>query len=59
MRFKVYQDVGKQYRWTLYASNNRKLADSGEKRVGNVYETRDVRHFDRVAADAPLERLVP
>ena len=30
MFFAVYQDNARQYRWTLYAANNRKIADSGE-----------------------------
>lgn len=30
MWYKIYQDVSRQWRWTLYASNNRKIADSGE-----------------------------
>jgi uncharacterized protein YegP (UPF0339 family) len=30
MKFKVYQDTNKQYRWTLYASNGRKVANAGE-----------------------------
>ena len=25
-----YLDVQRQYRWTLYAANNRKIANSGE-----------------------------
>ena len=28
--FKKYRDLASQWRWTLYASNNRKIADSGE-----------------------------
>lgn len=30
MYFSLYQDVAKQWRWTLYAVNHRKIADSGE-----------------------------
>jgi uncharacterized protein YegP (UPF0339 family) len=30
MFFMVYQDAAKGWRWTLYAANNRKIADSGE-----------------------------
>jgi uncharacterized protein len=33
MYFIVYQDVAKGWRWTLYAANNRKIADSGEAYV--------------------------
>jgi uncharacterized protein YegP (UPF0339 family) len=30
MYFYLYRDVANQWRWTLYAANNRKIADSGE-----------------------------
>jgi uncharacterized protein YegP (UPF0339 family) len=30
MYFVLYRDVANQWRWTLYAANNRKVADSGE-----------------------------
>lgn len=30
MWFHIYVDVQHRYRWTLYAANNRKIADSGE-----------------------------
>ncbi len=30
MYFVLYQDTAKQWRWTLYASNHRKIADSAE-----------------------------
>jgi uncharacterized protein len=30
MYFALYRDVSQQWRWTLYAANNRKIADSGE-----------------------------
>lgn len=29
-RFVVYTDAAGEYRWTLFAANNRKMADSGE-----------------------------
>lgn len=28
--FKLYQDAQNQWRWTLFAQNNKKIADSGE-----------------------------
>jgi uncharacterized protein YegP (UPF0339 family) len=28
--FHLYLDANRQYRWTLYAGNNRKIANSGE-----------------------------
>ena len=30
MYFALYKDVAGYWRWTLYAANNRKIADSGE-----------------------------
>ncbi len=30
MHYYVYLDVNRQWRWTLYAANNRKIANSGE-----------------------------
>jgi uncharacterized protein len=33
MFFVVYQDQANAWRWTLYAANNRKIADSGESYV--------------------------
>lgn len=30
MYFVLYRDVALQWRWTLYASNHRKIADSAE-----------------------------
>lgn len=30
MFFYLYKDVANQWRWTLYAANNKKIADSGE-----------------------------
>jgi uncharacterized protein len=30
MYFVLYVDTQRQWRWTLFAANNRKIADSGE-----------------------------
>ena len=30
MHFKLYKDTSGHWRWTLYAANNKKIADSGE-----------------------------
>ena len=30
MHFKIYRDTANYWRWTLYATNNKKIADSGE-----------------------------
>lgn len=36
MRFHVYQDHQRQWRWRLYAANNRIVADSGEGYVNKA-----------------------
>jgi len=40
MRFKVYKDRKGEWRWTLYAANGRKIADSAEgyKRSSQAYK---------------------
>ena len=30
MHFVLYRDAASYWRWTLYAANNKKIADSGE-----------------------------
>lgn len=30
MYFVLYRDIASQWRWTLYAANGKKIADSGE-----------------------------
>lgn len=30
MKYRLYQDRKKQWRWTLFAGNHRKIANSGE-----------------------------
>lgn len=30
MYFTLYQDIARQWRWTLFASNHKKIADSAE-----------------------------
>jgi uncharacterized protein YegP (UPF0339 family) len=30
MNFYIYKDAASEWRWFLYAANNKKLADSGE-----------------------------
>ena len=30
MWYKMYEDNSRQWRWTIYAANNKKIADSGE-----------------------------
>jgi uncharacterized protein YegP (UPF0339 family) len=36
MFFVIYKDLSSQWRWTLYAANNRKIADSGEAYVNKA-----------------------
>jgi len=37
MKFKLYKDKSKEWRWTLFVTNGRKIADSAEgyKRIHN------------------------
>ena len=30
MEYRIYKDTAGYYRWTLYSTNNKKIADSGE-----------------------------
>ncbi len=36
MYFYLYKDAASYWRWTLYASNGRKVADSGEGYVNKI-----------------------
>lgn len=36
MYFVLYRDASYQWRWTLYAGNNRKIADSGEAYINKT-----------------------
>lgn len=36
MYYHLYLDINKQWRWTLYANNNRKIANSGEGYVNKA-----------------------
>jgi uncharacterized protein YegP (UPF0339 family) len=52
--FIVYRDVAGGFRWTLYAANSKKIADSGES-----YTTRSDAHeaaerVKRLAPTAPI-----
>ncbi|WP_375458440.1 YegP family protein [uncultured Enterovirga sp.] len=40
MYYVIYIDVDKQWRWTLYAANNRKIANAGE----GYHNKADCRH---------------
>jgi hypothetical protein len=46
MHYYVYLDANRQWRWTLYAANNRKIANAGEG-----YH-KPVPHFDKCGASA-------
>lgn len=49
MKFEVYRDAQKQYRWRLIASNGRQIADSSE---GYKRRVDCIRAIDRIQADA-------
>lgn len=36
MFYYLYRDAANQWRWTLYAANNRKIADSAEAYINKI-----------------------
>ena len=36
IHFVLYRDIANQWRWTLYAANNKKIANSGEGYLNKV-----------------------
>ena len=45
--FLVYRDANRQWRWTLYANNGRKIANSGEGYINQ----QDCKHAIDLIAD--------
>lgn len=55
MKYKVYSDLNRQYRWRLIAANGRIIANSGE----GYYNLQDCIHAINLVAGstgAPIER---
>lgn len=53
MWYQMYQDTQKQWRWTLYAANNRKIADSGEG-YNNKQDCRNAIDLVKSSQNAPV-----
>jgi uncharacterized protein YegP (UPF0339 family) len=53
MAFYIYKDAQGQWRWTLVAANNKKIADSGE----GYWNESDCRHGISLVMDT--SRLTP
>ncbi len=53
MTYHVYRDAEKQWRWSLTAANNRKIADSGEA-YHNKQDCLDAIELVKGSGDAPI-----
>ena len=56
MRIEVYQDRAGERRWTFYATNGRKIADSGEGYATEYNVVRAARRLKELAPTAPIKR---
>jgi uncharacterized protein YegP (UPF0339 family) len=54
MHFKLYQDTSGQWRWTLYAANHRKIADSGEGYVDKADAQHGIALVKGAGATTPI-----
>ena len=55
MRFILYRDVKKEYRWKMVASNGNIVADSGEGYKNKKDCLATVDSIKRTVAEAPIE----
>jgi uncharacterized protein YegP (UPF0339 family) len=53
--FLVYRDNAGGYRWTLFAANNLKVADSGEAYVSRSNAREAAERVKRLAPSAPIK----
>ena len=56
MEYRIYKDTSGYYRWTLYAANNRKIADSGEG-YNNKADCQAGINLVKSSKDAPVKDL--
>ena len=56
MRIEIYQDRAGEWRWTFYASNGRKIADSGEGYASEYNAVRAARRLKELGPSAPIKR---
>jgi len=54
MHFTIYQDLAGGWRWTLYAENNRKIADSGESYVHKAGAELGINLVKSTTANTPV-----
>jgi uncharacterized protein len=55
MKFRVYLDAAKQYRWSLLATNGKKLGDSGEGYINKADCLSAIQTIKTNAATATIE----
>lgn len=55
MRFELYQDAAKEWRWRLTARNGNKLADSGEGYATQAAARHGIALVKRTNKDTPIE----
>lgn len=53
MRYEVYPDVRRQWRWRLRADNNKTIADSAESYM-NKQDCKDAIALVKKSSDAPV-----
>lgn len=53
-QFVLYRDARGEWRWTLYARNSRKIADSAEGYVSRQDAIEGARLVAAIASDAPI-----
>jgi uncharacterized protein YegP (UPF0339 family) len=56
MKYQLYKDSTGQWRWKLLATNNRKIADSGESYV-NKQDCLAAINLVKGSANAPVEAV--
>ena|SRR3989338_8842671 len=59
MKFEIYRDLRREYRWRLKASNGRITADSGEGYVSKTSVTTAIARFKSLIYSAQVVDLAP
>lgn len=55
MKFVLYRDVSKEYRWRLVAANGNIVADSGEGYKNKADCAATIESIKKAVAEAPIE----
>lgn len=53
-QFVLYRDASSEWRWTLYAENGRRIADSAEGYINRADAIHGARRVAAVATDCPI-----